>query len=202
MPRAADWWRRAIPGRCPRHSPSYPLIQTSVRRWARRRGVVSKRTSRWTEWSRSIATSTRGSPEMCGIAGMFSLRDQLPPSARRSVEAMNAAMAHRGPDGDGFYEQPRVILGHRRLAIIDRAGGRQPMSNEDGSCWIVFNGEVYNHRALRPLLESKGHVFRTSSDTETILHAYEEFGPACLDRLEGMFAFAIFDGRKRQLFAA
>ena len=115
---------------------------------------------------------------------------------------MNGAMAHRGPDGDGFYENERAVLGHRRLAIIDRAGGHQPMSNEDGTCWITFNGEIYNHRTLRPLLEAKGHRFRTSSDTETILHAYEEFGPACLDRLEGMFAFAIYDGRQQELFVA
>jgi asparagine synthase (glutamine-hydrolysing) len=139
---------------------------------------------------------------MCGLSGMYGLRGPLPPTARASVAGMNAAIAHRGPDGDGFYEHPRAVLGHRRLAIIDRAGGAQPMSNEDGSCWIVFNGEIYNHRTLRPLLESKGHVFRTSSDTETILHAYEEFGPECLDRLEGMFAFAIFDGRRQELFAA
>jgi len=139
---------------------------------------------------------------MCGICGVFALDGTLNPAARRCVPAMNEALAHRGPDGDGFFEAAQAAFGHRRLAIIDRAGGRQPMSNEDGSCWIVFNGEVYNHRALRPLLESKGHVFRTSSDTETILHAYEEFGPACVERLEGMFAFAIFDGRKRQFFAA
>jgi asparagine synthase (glutamine-hydrolysing) len=115
---------------------------------------------------------------------------------------MNAALAHRGPDGDGFFDAPRAVFGHRRLAIIDRAGGRQPMSNEDGTCWITFNGEIYNHRSLRPLLEAKGHVFKTASDTEVILHAYEEFGPACVDRLEGMFAFAIHDGRKQELFAA
>ena len=139
---------------------------------------------------------------MCGIAGIFSLGDRLSPAARASVGAMNGAMAHRGPDGDGFYEAPRVVLGHRRLAIIDRAGGRQPMSNEDGTCWITFNGEIYNHRTLRPLLEEKGHRFKTVSDTETILHAYEEFGPACLDRLEGMFAFAIYDGRRQELFVA
>jgi len=139
---------------------------------------------------------------VCGISGIFALDGQLGPQARPSVERMNAALAHRGPDGDGFYESPRVVLGHRRLAIIDRAGGHQPMSNEDGTCWIVFNGEVYNHRSLRPLLESKGHRYRTSSDTETILHAYEEFGPACVERLEGMFAFAIYDGRRQELFAA
>jgi asparagine synthase (glutamine-hydrolysing) len=115
---------------------------------------------------------------------------------------MNAALSHRGPDGDGFFDDAHASLGHRRLAIIDVAGGRQPMSNEDGTCWITFNGEIYNHRELRPLLEAKGHQFRTSSDTETILHAYEEFGPACLDRLEGMFGFAIYDARRRELFAA
>src|SRR5215207_9307221 len=110
---------------------------------------------------------------MCGIAGIFSLGDRLRPTARASVEAINGAMAHRGPDGDGFFQNERVVLGHRRLAIIDRAGGHQPMSSEDGTCWITFNGEIYNHRTLRPLLEEKGHRFRTVSDTETILHAYE-----------------------------
>src|SRR5437762_1068682 len=99
---------------------------------------------------------------MCGICELFALDGLLPPDARRSVASMNAALAHRGPDGDGFFANERVAFGHRRLAIIDRAGGRQPMSNEDGTCWIVFNGEIYNHRAVRPLLESRGHRFRTS----------------------------------------
>lgn len=124
------------------------------------------------------------------------------PGMTRAVVAMNAALAHRGPDGDGFFDDTCVALGHRRLAIIDRTGGHQPMANEDRSCWIVFNGEIYNHRELKPLLESKGHRFRTSCDTEVILHAYEEFGPACVERLEGMFAFAVYDGRRRELFAA
>jgi asparagine synthase (glutamine-hydrolysing) len=115
---------------------------------------------------------------------------------------MSAALAHRGPDGDGFVDHPAAVLGHRRLAIIDRAGGHQPMANEDGSCWIVFNGEIYNHRELRPALEARGHRFRTSSDTEVILHAYEEYGTALVDRLEGMFAFAIHDRRRQALFAA
>jgi asparagine synthase (glutamine-hydrolysing) len=141
---------------------------------------------------------------MCGISGVFALDAGvgLSDEVRRAVRRMNASIAHRGPDGDGFFDGPGVALGHRRLAIIDRAGGHQPMSNEDGSCWIVFNGEVYNHRELRPLLESKGHRFRTSSDTEAIVHAYEEFGPACVEKLEGMFAFVIYDGRRRELFAA
>jgi asparagine synthase (glutamine-hydrolysing) len=115
---------------------------------------------------------------------------------------VNAALAHRGPDGDGFFDAPGVAFGHRRLAIIDRAGGHQPMANEDESCWIVFNGEVYNHKALRPALEARGHRFRSSCDTEVILHAYEEYGPAAVEKLDGMFAFAIYDGRSRELFMA
>jgi len=139
---------------------------------------------------------------VCGIAGMVALSGLLPPDARRVVEDMNLSIAHRGPDGDGFFEDQHAVLGHRRLAIIDLAGGHQPMTNEDGSCWIVFNGEIYNHRSLRSTLEDRGHCFRTSSDTETILHAYEEFGTACVERLEGMFAFAIFDQKRREVFAA
>src|ERR1700730_3197747 len=139
---------------------------------------------------------------MCGISGVFALNGPLDPKVRGALPAMNGALAHRGPDGDGFFNDTRVAFGHRRLAIIDRAGGQQPMANEDSTCWIVFHGEVYNHRALRPLLEAKGHQFRTVSDTEEILHAYEEFGPACVERLEGMFAFAIYGGRRQVLIAA
>jgi asparagine synthase (glutamine-hydrolysing) len=139
---------------------------------------------------------------MCGICGLFSVDGRPLANRRPIVEAMNAALAHRGPDGEGVFDDAIAALGHRRLAIIDRAGGHQPMTNEDETCWIIFNGEIYNHRELRPLLESKGHRFRTASDTETILHAYEEFGPACVDRIEGMFAFAIYDSRRRELFAA
>src|SRR5262245_56300529 len=139
---------------------------------------------------------------MCGISGIFGMDGALHPDALAAVRGMNAALAHRGPDGEGFFENATVSLGHRRLAIIDPAGGRQPMTNEDESCWIAFNGEIYNHRDLRPVLESRGHRFRTCSDTETILHAYEEFGPSCVERLEGMFAFAIYDLRRQELFAA
>ena len=139
---------------------------------------------------------------MCGICGIFAVDGTLLPDRRSIVQAMNTALAHRGPDGDGVFDDATAALGHRRLAIIDRAGGHQPMTNEDGTCWIIFNGEIYNHRELRPLLEAKGHRFRTVSDTETILHAYEEFGPSCVERIEGMFAFAIYDSRRRELFAA
>ena len=139
---------------------------------------------------------------MCGICGVFALDGPLDSDVRASVHSMNRALAHRGPDGEGFFDGPDVALGHRRLAIIDRAGGHQPMVNEDGTCQIVFNGEIYNHRDLRPVLEAKGHRFRTSSDTETILHAYEEYGTSCVEKLEGMFAFVIYDGRRRELFAA
>jgi asparagine synthase (glutamine-hydrolysing) len=139
---------------------------------------------------------------VCGIAGAFGIEGPISEGVRAGVRRMTAALAHRGPDGDGFFDGPRVALGHRRLAIIDRAGGHQPMSNEDGSCWIVFNGEVYNHKDLRPALEARGHVFRTSSDTEAILHAYEEYGPAVCERLNGMFAFVIVDLRRQEVFAA
>ncbi len=139
---------------------------------------------------------------MCGICGVVSLSGPLAPRVRDAVPAMASAMQHRGPDGDGFFGDEMASLGHRRLAIIDRAGGAQPMSNEDGSVWIVFNGEIYNHRPLRAHLVARGHTFRTDSDTETILHAYEEFGESCVDRFEGMFAFAIYDAPRRELFVA
>ena len=115
---------------------------------------------------------------------------------------MTAALAHRGPDGQGVRTDELAALGHRRLAIIDVAGGHQPLSNEDGSVWIVFNGEVYNHHDLRARLEGLGHVFRTRSDTEAIVHAWEQFGCDCVEHLHGMFAFIIWDARRRELFAA
>jgi asparagine synthase (glutamine-hydrolysing) len=139
---------------------------------------------------------------MCGIAGAFSLAGPLDPAVRASVPAMTSALRHRGPDGDGFFDDGIASLGHRRLAIIDIARGHQPLSNEDGSVWIVFNGEVYNHNALREWLEGRGHVFRTACDTEAIVHAYEEEGPACVSRFVGMFAFVIYDAKTRSVFAA
>ncbi len=115
---------------------------------------------------------------------------------------MNAAIRHRGPDSDGFYIVPGVGLAMRRLAIIDVAGGHQPMTNEDGTIWIVFNGEIYNAPLLRRELESRGHHFATRTDTETIVHLYEERGAECVHALRGMFAFAIWNTRTRELFLA
>src|SRR3954447_4545908 len=136
---------------------------------------------------------------MCGIAGIVSL-DPLDESAKGRVLAMRDILAHRGPDEAGVYADDRAVLGHRRLSIVDLGTGQQPLSNEDGSVWIVFNGEIYNHAALRTELERDGHVYRTRSDTETIVHAYEQWGDACVDRFRGMFAFAIWDTRNRRLF--
>jgi asparagine synthase (glutamine-hydrolysing) len=139
---------------------------------------------------------------MCGICGVVAIEGPLSPSIQRSVPAMTRAIRHRGPDGGAVQTFPQAALGHRRLAIIDRAGGAQPMTNEDESMWIVFNGEVYNHHDLRRDLLARGHQFRSSSDTEAILHAFEEYGPACVERLEGMFAFAIYDRRTHEVFIA
>lgn len=138
---------------------------------------------------------------MCGICGKLAL-DPEGVVDERLIRDMARIMAHRGPDDSGFHVRGRVGLGHRRLSIVDLAGGHQPIANEDGTVWIVFNGEIYNHAELRPTLESKGHRYKTRSDTETILHAYEEYGADCVRRLRGMFAFAIWDEREQCLFAA
>ena len=139
---------------------------------------------------------------MCGLAGIFHPKGAEPIDAGL-LRRMTTALAHRGPDGDGFQVEAHVGLGHRRLAIIDVAGGHQPMFNEDGSVVIVFNGEIYNFAALRPRLEALGHVFRSDhSDTETIIHAWESWGPDCLAELNGMFAFALWDRNRGCLFLA
>ena len=115
---------------------------------------------------------------------------------------MTGTLAHRGPDGEDFFFDDQVALGHRRLSIIDIAAGTQPMSNEDGTVWTIFNGEIYNHRDLRTELSSKGHRFRTQCDTEVIVHAFEEYGAGCVERLAGMFAFAVYDQRTGELLLA
>ncbi|MCX7375214.1 MAG: asparagine synthase (glutamine-hydrolyzing) [Alphaproteobacteria bacterium] len=137
---------------------------------------------------------------MCGITGIF--RPDGGSADMDVLRRMTAALAHRGPDGDGFHAEPGLGLGHRRLAIIDPTGGEQPMFNEDGSVAIVFNGMIYNYRELMALLQGRGHVFRTKCDTETIVHAWEEWGPDCVQHLNGFFAFAIWDRRRGQLFLA
>ncbi len=138
---------------------------------------------------------------MCGIAGIFHLETQKPVDPIR-VTAMTDALAHRGPDGAAVWTAPGVGLGHRRLAIIDLATGDQPMASADGRHVIVFNGEIYNFREVRATLEALGHAFRTRSDTEVILAAYRQWGGACLDRLNGMFAFALHDAATQSLFLA
>ena len=139
---------------------------------------------------------------MCGINGIaLSSRSgrQLDTGV---LERMRDVITHRGPDDEGIFVDGRVGLGHRRLSIVDVAAGHQPMTNEDGSLRITYNGEIYNHADFRTSLEARGHVYRTHCDTETILHLYEEYGQACVDHLRGMFAFAIWDQRKRELFIA
>lgn len=139
---------------------------------------------------------------MCGICGVAALDGPLHPDLRDAVPSMTEAIRHRGPDDDGFWSGERAALGHRRLSIIDRAGGRQPVANEDGTVLVIFNGEIYNHHDLRRELEAHGHRFRTRSDTEAIVHAYEQWGPGCAERLHGMFAFAVHDVRTGELFLA
>ena len=138
---------------------------------------------------------------MCGIAGKVN-RDPTAKVARGQIQSMLLPIAHRGPDAEGIYLDGNVGLGHVRLSIIDLNSGEQPMTNEDKTVWIVFNGEIYNFGALRERLEAKGHRFRSQSDTEVIIHAYEEFGPDCVNELRGMFAFAIWDSKLRRLFVA
>jgi asparagine synthase (glutamine-hydrolysing) len=138
---------------------------------------------------------------MCGIVGIAH-RDPLQPASDRVVRTMCDAIRHRGPDDEGLFVSGPVGLGMRRLSIIDLSGGHQPISNEDGKLTIVFNGEIYNYRDIRRELISRGHQFKTNSDTETILHLYEDKGPACLAHLRGMFAFAIHDARDGSVFLA
>jgi len=139
---------------------------------------------------------------VCGICGKVN-RDPDAPVDEGTLRRMAKALAHRGPDSEGFFVNNHVGLAHRRLAIIDLSpDATQPMSNEDGSIWIVFNGEIYNFHELRDALVRKGHSFRSRSDTEVIVHLYEDLGPEALRALRGMFALAIWDANHKQLLLA
>ena len=137
---------------------------------------------------------------MCGICGIVN-SDPGQPVDKAILTGMNESMHHRGPDEQGFYLNGPLGLGHRRLSIIDLATGQQPLANEDESLWLVFNGEIYNFPELRSQLRQKGHIFRTRSDAEVILHAYEEYGAQCVPYFNGMFAFAIWDQPQRPAFS-
>src|SRR5438552_15891106 len=137
---------------------------------------------------------------MCGIAGLLSLGDK--PVSEYEVQSMCDAMVHRGPNDAGYYVRDGVALGMRRLSIIDLATGHQPVHNEDQSVWVVFNGEIYNFQSLRVSLERQGHRFYTGTDTEVIVHLYEQYGERCVEKLRGMFAFAVWDDRRKTLLLA
>jgi len=138
---------------------------------------------------------------MCGICGKFNF-DRRAPVEHRELEAMAGTIRHRGPDDEGYHLDGPVGLGFRRLSIIDLSGGHQPMSDKDETTWVVFNGEIYNFPELRKELEGFGHVFRTRSDTEVIVHGYKQWGDEVLNRLNGMFGLALWDARRRRLLVA
>src|SRR6266478_8041217 len=129
---------------------------------------------------------------MCGICGIVKF-DPSDPVSPGMLEAMTDKISHRGPDDFGYFREGCIGLGHRRLSIIDLAGGRQPIFNEDETIAVVFNGEIYNYQEITTELQARGHVFKTHSDTETIVHAYEEYGDECVNHFRGMFAFALWD---------
>jgi len=138
---------------------------------------------------------------MCGIVGIFDTRGAAPIDTGL-LRRMNDSQFHRGPDGEGLFVDPGIGLGHRRLSIIDLAGGAQPLFNEDDSVVVVYNGEIYNFQELFEELAARGHRFRTHCDTEAIVHAWEEWGEACVERFRGMFAFALWDRKRETLFLA
>src|SRR5256886_9050963 len=138
---------------------------------------------------------------MCGIAGQFNFQ-RHEPVERDTIVRMARSIAHRGPDDEGFFIAGPVGLGFRRLSIIDLASGHQPMSDAEETVWIIFNGEIYNYKELRGELQSKGHQFRTNSDTEVIIHGYKEWGTDVFNHLNGMFGLAIWDVRKQRLVVA
>jgi asparagine synthase (glutamine-hydrolysing) len=185
--------RRNGARRCRLASRRRPSADGSVPVWMRAGARLCIATA-----SNAIA---KGDPLMCGIAGIVA-SDRLHADERARAEMMRDVVAHRGPDDAGIFTDEYAALGHRRLSIVDLAAGHQPLANEDDTIWIVFNGEIYNHADVRPELEGAGHRYRTRSDTETIVHAYEQWGDACVERLRGMFAFAIWDAPRRRLLLA
>src|SRR5206468_970151 len=220
--RRASWCLRETPRRWPAPSPSSWAIPSAPWRWRgelgrKRRSIPGSGSGR--DGRRcSRAASSAPAPgrrfrsrvwtlnhdrerTMCGIVGILSLDPRRPVDPER-VQRMRDVLAYRGPDGAGLWADGPVALGHRRLAIVDLAGGHQPMANEAGSVCITYNGEIYNHLALRASLEQRGHRYRTWSDTETILHLYEEEGEKCVERLRGMFAFALWDRARSRLLLA
>jgi asparagine synthase (glutamine-hydrolysing) len=138
---------------------------------------------------------------MCGIAGLIGTEQGYIADANE-VHRMCQTIVHRGPDDEGIFAEGRAGLGMRRLSIIDLSSGHQPIHNENRDIWVVFNGEIYNFQALRRRLEDRGHRFYTNTDTEVIVHAYEEFGSDCVQELHGMFAFALWDQRQQKLLLA
>src|SRR5713101_2014189 len=138
---------------------------------------------------------------MCGICGQYNF-ESLAPVRRADIEVMTESISHRGPDDEGYFIAGPLGFGFRRLSIIDLAGGHQPMSDQEESVWVIFNGEIYNFPELKRELQSHGHVFRTNSDTEVIIHGYKEWGDEVLNRLNGMFGLAIWDVRLRRLVLA
>ncbi len=135
---------------------------------------------------------------MCGYVGFTNTIS----NAQDVITEMMNRIKHRGPDGEGSYVDDGIALGHRRLSIIDISAGAQPMYNEDNSLVIVFNGEIYNYRSIREKLTQAGHVFTTNSDTEVLIHGYEEYGTSLLNKLRGMFSFVIWDKTEKELFGA
>ena len=136
---------------------------------------------------------------MCGICGIFNLDGE--PVSHRSISSMTDALAHRGPDDEGHYIDRNIALGHRRLAVLDlSSAGHQPMSSQDGAIVLVYNGQIYNHLELKAELEAQGYGFRSRTDTEVLLRGYEAWGLDVIERLNGMFAFGLWDGRTRTLY--
>src|ERR1700690_2234327 len=139
---------------------------------------------------------------MCGIVGFHTEHKEDREVLSRRIHKMTSCLKHRGPDGDGYYVGDNVALGHRRLSIIDLATGQQPIFNEDKSKCVIFNGEIYNYKEIKDELIKKGHIFMSASDTETIIHAFEEWGDDCVKKLRGMFAFCIWDVKADKMFLA